>query len=67
MRYALIKQACGMIVAHNHPGGNPTPSRCDMDLTEKLKNAAKMLEIRFLDHVVVARDGHFSFQEQGMI
>ena len=67
MRYALLKQACSIIVAHNHPGGDPNPSRYDIDLTKKISDAANTLNIRFLDHVVVARNGHYSFQEQGII
>ncbi|SMP82585.1 DNA repair protein radc [Desulfonatronum zhilinae] len=67
IRYALLKQACSIIVSHNHPGGDPKPSVLDQRLTEKLQKACEVLDIRLLDHVVVARDGHFSFQAQGLL
>jgi DNA repair protein RadC len=67
MRYALIKQASGIIIAHNHPGGDPKPSIQDQKLTTRIQKAAQTLDLRFLDHVIVARDGHFSFQAQGLL
>ena len=67
IRYALLKQACSVIVSHNHPGGDPKPSILDQHLTEKLKNACALMDIRLLDHVIVAKDGHFSFQAQGLL
>jgi DNA repair protein RadC len=67
MRFALIKQASGIIVAHNHPGGDPKPSVQDQELTRRIQNAADTLDVRFLDHVIVSRNGHYSFQAQGML
>jgi DNA repair protein RadC len=67
VRYALLKQACSVIVSHNHPGGDSRPSIQDQHITEKLQNACKVLDIRLLDHVIVSRDGHFSFQAQGLL
>ncbi len=67
MRQVLIKQASGIILAHNHPGGNPNPSVHDQELTKRLQKAADTMDVRFLDHVIVARDGHFSFQAQGLM
>ena len=67
MRHVLIKQASGIIIAHNHPGGDPKPSIQDQELTSRIQKAAQTLDVRFLDHVIVARDGHFSFQAQGLL
>ncbi|MEO6750852.1 MAG: JAB domain-containing protein [Opitutus sp.] len=51
-RGAILASASGLIVAHNHPGGDPAPSAADMNVTRKLREAAKILEIELLDHVV---------------
>ncbi len=64
-RYALIKQASGIILAHNHPGGDPNPSLKDRELTQRVKQVCVDLGIRVLDHIIVAAEGHFSFQEYG--
>jgi DNA repair protein RadC len=52
-RDALALGAVGMIVGHNHPSGDPTPSREDLALTRKLREAADLLDIRFHDHIIV--------------
>jgi DNA repair protein RadC len=67
MRHVLIKQASGIIIAHNHPGGDPKPSIQDHELTTRIQKAAETLDVRFLDHIIVSRDGHFSFQAQGLL
>ena len=64
---ALRHQASGLILAHNHPGGDPTPSVADRDLTRRIALAAQNLGLRVLDHLIVAEDRHFSFQEAGLI
>jgi len=60
-------QATGLIVAHNHPSGNLKPSEEDKKLTEKLKEGGKLLEIRFLDHLIITSTGYFSFADEGYI
>ena len=67
LRTALLKQASGLILAHNHPGGDPKPSIQDQELTSKVRKACDVFDIRLLDHVIIARDGHFSFNEHGII
>ena len=52
--------ASGVIFAHNHPSGDPTPSPQDRILTERLRRASELLGIRFLDHVILGRGRHFS-------
>lgn len=64
---ALKDGASGIIVAHNHPSGNLTASQSDIDLTRKLKEAGKFLEIQLLDHVIVTTEGYFSFADEGLI
>jgi len=61
-----------MIVVHNHPSGDPSPSDADVRLTRRLAEAAKLLQIPLLDHVIVGQPGngspgYFSFREAGMI
>ncbi len=67
LRYALLKQASGIVISHNHPAGDPQPSTHDRILTEELQKAAGLLDIRFLDHVIVGKYGHFSFQAEGLL
>ena len=66
-KMALEELASGVIVAHNHPSGNLTASQSDIDLTKKLKEAGKFLEVQLLDHVIVAGKKYFSFADEGLI
>lgn len=54
-------------MVHNHPSGDPTPSRADIDMTKQLVNAAKALNITVHDHVIVGKHGHASFRGLGLI
>jgi len=63
----IADRAAAVIFAHNHPSGNLQPSESDRHTHEQLTEAAKILGIRVLDHVIVAKKGHFSFQEAGLI
>ena len=67
VRFALLKQASGIILAHNHPGGDPEPSLQDRELTTKIKRVCVELGIRVLDHIIISESGHFSFQEHGYL
>ena len=64
---ALRLEAVGMILAHNHPGGDPTPSREDVMLTERIRESAEGLDIRVLDHIIVTDHDYYSFNEQGRL
>lgn len=64
---ALLCNASGIIVSHNHPSGNLKPSSADIKMTAKIKDAAKTLDVALLDHVVLTSDSHFSFADNGMI
>lgn len=64
---ALEDHAAAIIVAHNHPSNNITPSLGDKVATERLVEAGEMLGIPVYDHLIVTRDNFFSFRERGMI
>jgi DNA repair protein RadC len=66
-KMALEELASGVIVAHNHPSGNLQASQSDLDLTKKLKEAGKFLEIQLLDHIIIANQKYLSFADEGMI
>lgn len=64
---ALELNAAAVVFYHNHPSGTPEPSQADMHLTRRLKDALAMIDIRVLDHFVVAADGDVSFAERGLL
>jgi len=64
---ALKCAAVGLVVSHNHPSNNVTQSKADEQLTQKLKDAAATMDIKLLDHVIVTKDNHLSFAEQGLL
>jgi DNA repair protein RadC len=65
---ALLASSAAIIVAHNHPSGDPTPSQEDVNVTERLKKAGEILGIELLDHIVVGENGRFvSLREEGVI
>lgn len=64
---ALNQTAVSIILAHNHPSGNLKPSQADLDITQKMKSAGKLLEIKVLDHLIISEQGYFSFADEGLI
>lgn len=66
-KMALEELASGVIVAHNHPSGNLAASQSDIDLTRKLKEAGKFLEIQLLDHLILAGQKYYSFADEGLL
>ena len=56
-----------LILAHNHPSGNLKPSEADIQLTQKVKDAAKLMDIEVLDHMILSSNGYFSFTDDGII
>ncbi len=66
-RAAIVQGASGVIVAHNHPSGDPTPSDEDLALTKRLVDAGELLGLTILDHVIVAATAHVSLREKGAL
>ncbi len=66
-KIALEKNAVSLILCHNHPSGSLKPSKADEDLTQKIKEAAKLLDIKVLDHIIVSDEGFFSFADEGIL
>ncbi|HXS56615.1 MAG TPA: DNA repair protein RadC [Hanamia sp.] len=64
---ALEVQATSMVLCHNHPSGSLRPSRADEELTAKLKNAGKLLDIKVVDHLIVSDEGYYSFADEGLM
>jgi DNA repair protein RadC len=64
---AVARRAAGVVLAHNHPGGDPRPSQEDQSFTRTMLQAARLLGIRVLDHVIVTRRAYFSFSEAGLL
>ena len=67
LKEALLANATNIALAHNHPSGNLRPSREDDRLTDKVKQAAKLLDITLIDHVLVTNDGYYSYQDEGRL
>jgi len=65
---ALQTSACGIILSHNHPSGNLKPSESDIELTKKINNSGKMLEINLLDHLIISpEEKYYSFADEGSL
>lgn len=62
VKRALELSATALILVHNHPSGDPTPSRADIDMTKLIAEAAKPLGIALHDHVIIGKDGHVSLK-----
>jgi DNA repair protein RadC len=67
LRKALEEDAVNIILCHNHPSGSLKPSRADEELTKKIKEAAKLLDITVIDHIIVSEDGYYSFADEGLL
>jgi len=64
---ALRLNAAAVIFSHNHPSGDPEPSQADRTLTRKLKDALELVDVRTLDHIIVAGQEQVSFAELGLL
>lgn len=67
LKKALQEDAISIILCHNHPSGSLRPSRNDIDLTIKIREAARYLDISVVDHIIVSQDGYVSFADEGLI
>lgn len=64
---AVMKRVASIIIAHNHPSGDPEPSEEDLLITKRLTEAGKILGIEVLDHIIISGKNHFSFNGKGLI
>jgi len=64
---ALDHFSTGIIISHNHPSGNLKPSKEDIDITKKIKEAGNMLSIQLLDHLIITQNSYFSFADEGLL
>ena len=67
LRDALAMDAASVVMAHNHPGGDPTPSTADRAVTRRVARALDMVDITLMDHIVLAARGSFSFRAMGLL
>ena len=67
VKRALELNAAALILVHNHPSGDPTPSRADIEMTREVAKAAATMGIAVHDHLIIGRKGHVSFREKGLL
>ncbi len=67
LKAAILANAAALVVGHNHPSGDPTPSQEDVSVTHRLLQASAIMGIELLDHVIVCEDRHMSFKERGFL
>ena len=67
LQAALLTNSVAIILAHNHPSGNKTPSGEDIKTTNKIKEAAQIMRIRVLDHLILTDTGYYSFSDEGQL
>ena len=66
-RNAITHSAASVVLAHNHPSGDPEPSEDDLKITRKLVESGKIIGIEVIDHLIIGKSGHYSFREKGLI
>jgi DNA repair protein RadC len=64
---AIKASATSIILSHSHPSGNLKPSRADEELTRKISEAGRFLDIRISDHIIISKEGYFSFADEGIL
>lgn len=64
---ALKGSASGIILSHNHPSGNLKPSQVDLQLTKKIVEGGKLLDISVVDHLIITSEGYLSFADEGLL
>lgn len=66
-KYAISSLATGVILCHNHPSGNLNPSNADKQLTQKIKDGLKILDINLFDHLIITENSYTSFADEGIL
>lgn len=64
---AILSNAASIIIAHNHPSSNPTPSKEDINITDRLKEAGKIIGIELIDHLIICKENFLSLKEKGYL
>ena len=64
---ALKSNACNIILCHNHPSSNLSPSRNDCEISQKIKEGGKLLDVKVVDHLIVSSEGYYSFADEGAL
>jgi len=72
LRPVIMHQAAGFLLAHNHPSGDPAPSRADLNITREVEKAAKLMRVTFHDHLIIGNEtsshkAYYSFKERGLL
>jgi DNA repair protein RadC len=67
LQAALLTNSVAIILAHNHPSGNLKPSRQDMKITKQVKDAARLMRITVIDHLILTDEGYYSFADEGQL
>lgn len=67
LQAALLTNSVAIILAHNHPSGNLKPSKQDMEITKQVKDAAQLMRIKVLDHLILTNAGYYSFADEGQL
>ena len=67
LQAALLTNSMALVLAHNHPSGNLRPSRQDMEITKQVKEAAKLIRITVIDHLILTDAGYYSFSDEGQL
>jgi len=67
MKDALRYDATSLVFVHNHPSGDPEPSLCDREITKELVFAAKVMQLKVLDHIIIGNNCYFSFSDRGLV
>ncbi|MES2329647.1 MAG: JAB domain-containing protein [Bacteroidota bacterium] len=67
LRYALLAGATAIVLAHNHPSGNTSPSKADEAVTQKIKQAAYLIDVHVMDHLIICGDQYLSMADEGLL
>ncbi len=67
LQAALLTNSVALVLAHNHPSGNLKPSRQDIEITKQVKDAAKLMRITVIDHLILTDAGYYSFADEGLL
>ena len=66
-KHAVVNSAASIVIVHNHPSGDPTPSKNDIDVTKIIHQNSLMMDIKLIDHIIIGRNKYFSFKEKNLI